>query len=122
MKALISSIAIITLVLALSVINMCFVTSFADEMIEIIEKTPQTTALFSRDSMADFFDRWEEKRELIALSVNFDYINDAERAAHEMYFCGLSDGDSDYLDAKAQLISSLRVICDVETFSFYNNI
>ncbi len=120
MKALIIALVTVALMLTLSIANSYFVTSFADEMISVIEKTPVTTDLFDSDSMAGFFGLWEKKRDLIALSVNFDYINAVEQAALEMQYCGLSDGDSDYLDAKAQLISCLEVIRDVETFSFFN--
>ena len=120
MKALVIAIAATVIILALSVANSNFVASFADDLISLIEKTPETTDLFSPDSMSDFFGRWEEKRHLIALSVNFDYLYDVERTALEMYSCGMSDGDSDYLDAKAQLISSLTLLRDVETFSFFN--
>lgn len=119
MKRLIAAGIIIALVFATSFIGINVITTTADEVEMKIKEIQENTFGDTGKKAEKFFYYWENKRELLAVFVNHNEIDEIGRLAAKMVSAERDENSEDLFEAANEILFIIRSIKEDEYFSLY---
>ncbi len=119
MKRLIAAAVIAVLVFTVSYVGMIIINSTAKEVEEKIEEIQKLSFEDTGKKAEDFFYFWEKKRELMAVFVNHEKIDEIGNLAARMVSAEKSENSTDLFEAANEILFIIRGIAEDESFSLY---
>lgn len=121
MKRLIAAAVIAVLIFATSFIAIRVINSTTKEVEEKIEQIQKTTFLAqgTGEKAEDFFYFWEGKRELLAVFVNHEKIDEIGNLAAKMVSAEKSKNSTDLFEFANEILFIIRGISEDEHLSLY---
>lgn len=119
MKRLIAAGIILVLVLITSTLGIWMISSTADEVEKRIERIQKYTFSDTGKMAEEFFYFWEEKRELMAVFVNHEEIDEIGRLAAKMVSAERAENSTDLFEAANEILFIVRGLREDEQFSLY---
>lgn len=118
MKRLIAAVIILVLIVTLSttgitIINRC--TKEVEKRITEIHNNPVTTNNYARDFVAF----WESKREILAIFVNHNKLDDIGRVAARMASAEKTNNINDMLEAADEIVFIIKGLKEDEDLSWF---
>ncbi len=119
MKRLVAAGIIAILVMAVSVVGISVINSVVDE-VEIRIKKIQESAFEDTNKMAEeFFYFWEEKREVMAIFVNHQKIDEIGTLAARMVSAERGENATDLFESANEILFIVRGLSEDERLSLY---
>lgn len=119
MKRLIAAGVILVLVLITSTMGIFMINSTAIEVEKRIEQIQSTAFSDSGKRAENFFYFWEQKRELMAVFVNHNEIDEIGRLAAKMVSAERAKNSTDLFEAANEILFIVRGLKEDEQFSLY---
>ena len=119
MKRLIAAAIIAALVFTISFTGMTVINSTAREVEKKIEQIQKLSFDGSGKKAEDFFYYWEGKRELMAVFVNHEKIDEIGNLAARMVSAERSENSTDLFESANEILFIIRGLSEDERFSLY---
>lgn len=119
MKRLIAAAIIAALVFTISFTGMTVINSTAQEVEKKIEQIQKQAFDNIGKKAEDFFYYWEEKRELMAVFVNHEKIDEIGNLAARMVSAERSENSTDLFESANEILFIIRGLSEDERFSLY---
>lgn len=119
MKRLIAATIIAVLVFAISSVGITVINSTAKKSEEKIEQIQEFAFSDTKKMAEDFFYFWEEKRELMAIFVNHEKIDEIGNLAAKMVSAEKSKSSAELFESANEILFIIRSIAEDERFSLY---
>lgn len=119
MKRLIAAAIIAVLVFAISSVGITVINSTAKKSEEKIEQIQEFAFSDTKKMAEDFFYFWEEKRELMAIFVNHEKIDEIGNLAAKMVSAEKSKNTAELFESANEILFIIRSIAEDERFSLY---
>ena len=119
MKRLIAAVIIATLVFAISFTGITIINSTAQEVEQKIEQIQKHSFKDTGKKAEDFFYYWEGKRELLAVFVNHEKIDEIGNLAAKMVSAERSENATDLFESANEILFIIRSLSEDERFSLY---
>lgn len=119
MKRLIIAAVIAVLVFTVSYVGMLIINSTANEVEKRIEKIQKHSFDDTQKGAEDFFYFWEDKKELMAVFVNHEKIDEIGTLAAKMVSAERSENSTDLFESANEILFIIRGIAEDEKFSLF---
>ena len=119
MKRLIAAAIIVCFVIAISTVGICIINSVVAEVEKRIEKIQQTAFKGTGKMAEEFFYFWEQKRELMAVFVNHEDIDEIGTLAARMVSAERGESAIDLFESANEILFIVRGLKEDEQFSLY---
>ena len=119
MKRLIAAAIIAVLVFLVSFTGITVINSTADKVEQKIKEIQKHTFDDTQKRAEDFFYFWEGKRELMAVFVNHEKIDEIGNLAAKMVSAERSKNSTDLFESANEILFIIRGLSEDERFSLY---
>lgn len=119
MKRLIAAAIIAVLVFLVSFTGITVINSTADMVEQKIKEIQKHTFDDTQKRAEDFFYFWEGKRELMAVFVNHEKIDEIGNLAAKMVSAERSKNSTDLFESANEILFIIRGLSEDERFSLY---
>ena len=119
MKRLIAAAIIAVLVFLVSFTGITVINSTADKVEQKIKEIQKHTFDDTKKRAEDFFYFWEGKRELMAVFVNHEKIDEIGNLAAKMVSAERSKNSTDLFESANEILFIIRGLSEDEKFSLY---
>ena len=119
MKRLIAAVIIATLLFAISLMGNITINSTTREVEKKIESIQKHSFDDTEKRAEEFFYFWDKKRELMAIFVNHEKIDEIGNLAARMVSAERSENFTDLFESANEILFIIRGIAEDEQFSLY---
>jgi len=119
MKRLIAAGIIAILVFVISFVGIGIISSTSEVVEEKIKKIQQDAFSDTNKKAEEFFYFWESKRELLAVFVNHEAIDEIGRLAAKMVSAERAENSTDLFESANEILFIVRGLSEDERFSLY---
>mgnify|MGYP005764593243 CR=1 FL=1 len=126
MKAFVTSLILLALVVTFVICNTIYMTNITDKMISLAEKLPDSVEEYesNADDYASEFDElyhlWNDNINIIAYTVGYTHIDRTDEAIVELYHFYLGESWQDVVTCRAKCIDAISRLHKLESLHIEN--